>query len=270
MTAPATTPARVKKGNAVDPSVLFRGDTLRVVLYPEPKRHKGPATVESMELRHLFVRDGMALGASAYDHAWHRPGIAYDPKVACAYAYTNFCDLVFNCCPMLDIVRGYHVRFYERIRFVTLADHEKVWESGRADGLDALLEAVESGRKLKAAIQEADGLWSFHPVHLPTLRLDRASFELFTDQASYPVLFRTPAAVKRISNTIARRLDAIEQEALKRTPYAAPDFDIPNPEFESAYYILRSDGRYARGRLLTDRPEYREYRSLIVYASRSP
>jgi hypothetical protein len=249
---------------------LFRGDTLRVVLYPEPKRHKGPATVESMELRHLFVHDGMALGASAYDHAWHRPGIAYDPKVACAYAYTNFCDLVFNCCLALGIVRGYHVRFYERIRFVTLADHEKVWESGRAKDLDTLLAAVESGRKLKAAIEEADGLWSFHPIHLPTLRLDRAGFELFTDQTSYPALFRTPVAIKGISDTIAPRLDALEREALQKSPYAAPDFDIPNPEFESAYYILRSDGQYARGRLLTDQPEYREYRALIVYASRSP
>lgn len=254
----------------MDPAVLFRGDTLRVVLYPDPKRHKGPATVESMELRHLFIHDGMALGASAYDHAWHRPGIAYDPKVACAYAYTNFCDLVFNCCLALGIVRGYHMRFYAQIRFVTVADHEKVWESGRDRGLDALLSAVESGRRLKAAIQEADGLWSFHPVHLPTLRLDRAGFELFTDQASYPALFRTPATVKGISDTIAPHLNALEQEALMRTPYVAPDFDIPNPAFESVYYILRSDGHYARGRLLTDPREYREYRSLIVYASRVP
>jgi hypothetical protein len=254
----------------IDPSALFRGDTVRVVLYPDPKRHKGPATVESMELRHLFVQDGMVLGASSYDHAWHRPGASYDPKTACAYAYTNFCELVFNCSVALRLLRGYHVRFYERVRFVTVAGHRKAWESGRDEDVGDLLAAVEAGSRIKAAIQEPDGLWSFHPVHLPTVRLDRAGFELFTDQASYPTLFRTPVAIKGISDTIAPRLDALEQEALKKTPYVAPDFDIPNPEFESAYYILRSDGRYARGRLMTDPPAFQEYRSLILYADRVP
>jgi hypothetical protein len=46
----------------------------------------------------------------------------------------------------------------------------------------------------------------------------------------------------------------------------APDFDVPSPEFASAYYILRADGSFARGRLLTDPPTFDKYRSLILYA----
>ena len=250
----------------VDLTNLFRGDTLRVVLYPDPKRHGGPATVESMELRHLFVRDGMVIGVSAYEHAWHRPGASYDPTAVCAYAYTNFCDLVFNCSATLRVLRGYHRNFYGEIRFIAVPNFRKIWASDRPGDMGALLDAIESGAAFKAAIEHPDGLVSFHPIHLPSARLDQIGFEAFTAQAAYPAVFQTPAAVREISDMIGGRLEALEREALKHTPYRAPDFDVPSPEFASAYYILCSNGQYSCGQLLTDSPVFENYRSLILYA----
>jgi hypothetical protein len=250
----------------MDSTNLFRGDSLRVVLYPDPKRHGGPATVESMELRHIFVRDGMIIGVSAYEHAWHRPGATYDPTAACAYAYTDFCDLVFNCSVAVRILRGYHRNFYKNIRIVSVPNFQRVWTSDRPGEMTDLLEAIETGRAFKAAIEHPDGLWSFHPIHLPTARLDRNGFEIFTAQAAYPAVFRFPGAIKEISGTISGHLETLEREALKHTPYRAPDFDISSPDFASTYYILRSNGHYSCGQLLTDPPVFDKYRTLILYA----
>lgn len=254
----------------LDRATILGGGSVRVVLYPDPNRPEVTATVENLALPHLYIQENKVIGVSGYNHSWHLNGARYDPRLTAAYAYSNFCDLVFNASLALGVVRGIHVSLYSKVRFVVVPDFEEIWRLDGNGGVEPVRDAVRAGRKLKVAIEDDSGLTVIHPVHMAEVLLDRHEFTCFTDQTAHPAIFRAPDAVQAMSNEIAGRLLEAMRAAATVDFSSATQFDISSPIFESAYYIVRADGMAARGQNLGEELQFAKCRSIIIFASRDP
>ncbi len=252
----------------LDRATILGGGSVRVVLDPDPNRPEVTATVENLALPHLYIQEDKVIGVSAYNHSWHLDGTHYDPKLTAAYAYSNFCGLVFNASLALGVVRGYHVSLYSKIEFVVVPDFEEIWRLDGNGGVEAVRDAVRAGRRLKIAIEDDSGLTVVHPVHMAEVLLDRHEFICFTDQTAHPAIFRTPDAIQAMSNEIAGRLLEVMHTAATVDSNGATQFDISSPVFESAYYIVKADGMAARGQNLGEELQFAKYRSVTIFASR--
>lgn len=257
-------------GPPLDCATLLSGGSLRVVLYPDSSRPDVWASVESLALPHVYIQGSRILGVSAYNHSWQLGDASYDPKQTAAYAYNNFCDLVFNASLELGVVRGYHVSLYEKVEFVITPDYEEIWRVGADSTIDRVGDAVRAGRRLKVMLEADDGLIVIHPVHMAEVALDNSGFTCFTDQTAHPACFRSLESVQTISDGVAGRISEMMRIERVKNPAAVVNFDMPNPQFESAYYIVRADGMAARGQNLGEELEFAKYRSITIFASRDP
>lgn len=255
---------------SLDCGALLSGGSLRVVLYPDSSRPDVAASVESLALPHLYVQGNRLIGVSAYNHSWQIGEAHYDPKQTAAYAYNNFCDLVFNASLELGVVRGYHVSLYEKVEFVVAPDYEEIWRVGADSTIERVGDAVRAGRRLKVMLEADDGLVVIHPVHMAEVALDNSTFTCFTDQTSHPANFRSLESVQAMSDEAVGRILEMTRIAKAKNPAAVVNFDMPNPRFESAYYIVKADGMVARGQVLTEAIQFAKYRSITIFASREP
>lgn len=249
---------------------ILNGASMSAVLFPSANRPGIPATVESMPMRHLFIKEGRVIAASAYDHAWHMEPGDSDPKNAVAYAYTNFCDLVFNFSLSMSFVRGIHTSYYSDIRFALAPNYERIWTWGESTTVAPVRRAVELGRPFKAVIGYSDGLTVVHPLHLVEVWLENEHFLAFTRQTAHPAPFLRPETIQDLADVMADELGAMEVEAIAKEPYVPPYFTVPEATFESSLYILSDQGTAARGKTLTSQPQFEQLRSLSLFAELAP
>lgn len=254
-----------------DIEAIRNGASLHVVLRPNPARPGVVALVESMALPNVFIKGGQMLGASAYAHAWHYDRDQADPLHTVAYAYNNFCDLVFNVSlGMGGFVRGIHAKLYESIRFVVRRDFEKIWEGGKDASVEPVRRAVDEGRTFKVVMEDFDGLTVVHPVHLIEVRLKQDFFMAFTVQTAFPAIFRRHDLIGELARRTCGSLEFMEKGQGGAGPAQPMEFNLDAPQFESGYYIVNHLGAAARGASIMGDPQYQRCKSVAIYAALPP
>lgn len=229
---------------------LLRGETLKVVLTPDPAiPHNRPEIQESFELPHVVIdRDGFwAKTTTVISLDFHSGGVeAYDLSLPGSYAYSNYADLVVNSSFLSGLVRCYDAQSYSQLDFITQPDHDLVWEHGETGDMAALREAVSTGRSLKIALLDDQNYWNIHPVNMPTVRTGEDWFQLFTDKDAYPTMFRMTESARNFSDVLGRQLD--ERSGGDRTKLGdSRAMVVMNQEFFSCFYRVFADGNYVRG-----------------------
>ena len=251
---------------------LLRGDSLRVVLVPDPAApHNYPEITESLELSHVIIDGDRFWGITSRVHgSFGIPGIegraADEP---CCYAYSNYAGIVVNASKSWDFLRIYDSNSYKKMEFIALSDCRLVWESGKTESMGELREAITKGRRLKVGLLDDDGLWNLHPVHQPTIRNESEYFELFTDDNAYPEVFRNSQVMTELGTRINGLLEGLEKKG-QRDLADNRCFHIKNSRYYSCWNIVTSSGLSRRVKPIPecgDSPFYAQpYRSLRVFA----
>lgn len=214
---------------------LTRGAVIRAVLHCDRATYPNQPEVEVLELPVLLGRDDNVWAFSRSLHGPISPLGAHG--VPCAYGYSTRYGLVANASHLDGLARVYDLAAYAAHRFLTVEAGDPVWQPGGDEA--PLKAAIESGQRLRAVLETADGLTAGLSIHLAEYHGPR-DIVVYTEYEAVPAFVLAADFLDRLATDIAAK------RAAAATPIVTGLLEPQRTGFASLYFRLGTDGRLAR------------------------